>query len=265
MLAGSPGYALLNAVLLQNAHFIRNWYQPLDLGQYGLPAAAASAITAVVYFASGSRPVMQKHRSLGVLALKCMFVMLGGISILCAQPLVFPILTPFCWLLIVPPTEHQQMHPIGRSVAGLIGAIMSFYPFPVAGHQIQIGGLLPVIAMPVLARDVLTSLHERGVRRLPALFSTFWAATFVLALGTVVTVRNALTYWHNVPLGLPGTSLIRVNPAAADDLRWVTAELSSCASSYSMPGLFSFTFWTGHALPTTLNINDVLAFIQPAQ
>ena len=32
-----------------------------------------------------------------------------------------------------------------------------------------------------------------------------------------------------------------------------------------MPGLLSFAFWTGHALPTTLNINDVLAFIRPAQ
>src|SRR5262249_24835162 len=51
----------------------------------------------------------------------------------------------------------------------------------------------------------------------------------------------------------------------ADDMLWVTAQLSSCASSYSMPGLFSFAFWTGHALPTTQNINDVLAFIGPAE
>jgi hypothetical protein len=64
---------------------------------------------------------------------------------------------------------------------------------------------------------------------------------------------------------LPGTSLIRVDQKEGDDLRWVTGELSSCASSYSMPGLWSFAFWTGHALSTALNINDVLAFIQPAQ
>ncbi len=87
----------------------------------------------------------------------------------------------------------------------------------------------------------------------------------MLALGTVISVQSALTYWHHVPLGLPGTSLIRVDQARADDFRWVTAELSSCESSYSMPGLYSFAFWTGHALPTAMNNNDVLAFIQPAQ
>jgi hypothetical protein len=265
MLAGSSGYALLNAVLLQNAHFIRNWYLPLHLGQQGLAAAAASALTAVAYFVSASWPFVREYRNVGILALKCIFVMLGAFSILYAQGQVFPMLTPFCWLLIVPPPGDQQLHPVGRGMAGLIGAIMSLYPFPVAGHQINIGALLPVVMVPVLACDVLTSLHGRGVRRLPAFFSTFLAASLVLVLGTAITARNALTYWHNVPLGLPGTSLIRVSQAQADDLRWVTAELASCASSYSMPGLSSFSLWTGHALPTALNINDVLAFIAPAR
>lgn len=265
MLAGSSGYAILNAVLLQNAHFIRNWYQPLHLGRQGLAVAAASALAAAAYSASGSRPLMQAHRRLGILVLKCMFVTVGAISMMCAQHQVFPILTPFCWLLIVPPAGDQQIHPVGRSVAGLIGAIMSLYPFPVAGTQINTGALLPVIMVPVLARDVVTSLHERGVRRLPDLFSTFRATTIVLALGTVFTVRNALTYWHHVPLGLPGSSLIRLGQGDADDLRWVTAELSSCESSYSVPGLFSFTFWTGHTLPTAMNINIMLNVIRPAQ
>lgn len=265
MLAGSSGYALLNAVLLQNTHFIRNWYLPLHLGQQGLAAAAASALTAVAYFASGLRPFMREYRSLGILALKCIFVMLGVFSILLAPAQVFPMLTPFCWLLIVPPPGNQQLHPVGRSMAGVIGSIMSLYPFPVAGHQISIGALLPLVMVPILTCDVLTSLHGRGVRRLPALFSTIRAARVVLALGTAITLLSARTYWHNVPLGLPGTSLIRVNQAQTDDLRWVNAKLASCASSYSMPGLLSFSLWTGHALPTAMNINDVLAFIAPAQ
>ncbi len=265
MLAGSSGYALLNAVLLQNAHFIRNWYQPLYLGQSGLAAAAVSAVTAVAYYASASHPFMREYRSLGILGLKCMFVLLGVYSIFHAETQVFPILTPFCWLLIVPPAGNQQTQHIGRSMAGLIGAIMSLYPFPVAGTQIYTGALLPVIMVPVLASEVLTGLHERVVRRLPAMFFTVLASAVVLALGTAISVQIALTYRHNVPLGLPGTSMIRVGQAQAGDLQWVTAELSSCKSSYSMPGLFSFAFWTGHALPTAMNNNDVLAFIQPAQ
>ena len=113
--------------------------------------------------------------------------------------------------------------------------------------------------MPVLAFDVLTALHQReAVRRLPGWRFSFLAMTTVLALGTAVTLRSAREYWQSVPLGLPGTSLIRVGQEQADDLRWVTAQLSSCTSSYSMPGMLSFTFWAGHSLPTALNINDVL-------
>jgi hypothetical protein len=208
---------------------------------------------------------MRDYRNLGILALKCWFVTLGVFSIPCAPSLVFPMLTPFCWLVIVPQAGDQKIHAVGRGMVGVIGAVMSLYPFPVAGHQMNIGALLPVVMLPVLACDVPAGLHARGARRLPAMFSTFPAMMVVLTMGSFLTLRSARVYWHNVPLGLPGTNLIRVGEAEADDLRWVTTELSSCASSYSMPGMPSFAFWTGHALPTALNINDVLAFIRPAQ
>lgn len=203
MLTGSSGYALLNAVLLQNEHFIRNWYMPLHLGPYGLVDAAASTLTAVTYFASGSRPAMREYRNLGILVLKCMFVLLGVCSLMDAQAQVFPLLTPFCWLLIVPPPGNQQLHPIARGMAGLIGAIMSLYPFPVAGTQIYTGALLPVVMVPVLACDVLTGRFERGAGRLPVWFATFWAATVVLALGIPITSKA------HAPIGTTSRSTCR--------------------------------------------------------
>jgi hypothetical protein len=275
MAAGSSAYAILNAALLQNAHFIRSWYSPLYVRPQGLLAATASILTALAYRMSGSRPRMRDYRDLGVLALKSGFVLLGvvllhperlGRGVSASPSAVFPILVPFCWLLMVP-AGSQGQRVLARGAAGLIGAIMSLYPFPVAGHdQIIIGTLLPVLMVPVLAQDVLTVLYQReGARRLLTSRSAFLAGIAVLTIGAAYTLRSARAYWHNVPLGLPGTSLIRIDQKQAGDLRWVTAELSSCVSSYSMPGLLSFAFWTGHALPTTLNNNDVLAFIRPAQ
>jgi hypothetical protein len=275
MVAGSSAHAILNAALLQNAHFIRNWYEPLYVRPQGMLAAIASILTALAYRMSGSRPHMRDYRDLGILALKSGFVLLGvvllhperlALGVYASPSTVFRILVPFCWLLMVP-IGIQRQHVLARGVAGLIGAIMSLYPFPVAGDdQINIGTLLPVIMVPVLAHDVLTVLYRHeGGRRLLASRSAFLAVMAALIIGAAFTLRSARAYWHNVPLGLPGTSLIRVDQKQAGDLRWVTAELSSCVSSYSMPGLLSFAFWTGHALPTTLNINDVLAFIRPAQ
>ena len=267
MLAGSSAHAILDATLLQNAHFIRNWYFPLQVGPSGLLAATASVLAACAYYVSGSRPHMQDYRNLGVFGLKSGFVILGGIMLVLSPPKMFLTLVPFCWLLMVPPAGTQRQHTIARGVAGLIGAVMSLYPFPVGNYQqINIGALLPVVMVPILAYDVLTALHQReAVRRLPGWRYSFLAVTTVLVLGAAVTLRSAREYWHSVPLGLPGTSLIRAGQEQADDLRWVTAQLSSCTSSYSMPGMLSFTFWAGHSLPTALNINDVLAFISAAQ
>lgn len=265
MMAGSSGHALLNAMLLQNAHFIRNWFFPLDLEYRDLAAAAASVFAAAAYSATPSRPSLQDYRRLGLQVLKFWFVVLGIFSIAFEPSRIFPILTPFCWLVMIPPAGDQRLHPIARGAAGLIGAIMSLYPFPVAGTQINIGALIPVIMIPILGCDVLTSLPQKGTPPLHARLTTLLTAAIVLSPGAFLTLRSARVYWHNVPLGLPGTSLIRVDQTQADNLRWVTSELSSCGSSYSLPGLGSFTFWTGHALLTALNINDVLAFIQPAQ
>jgi hypothetical protein len=268
MLAGSSAYAILDAVLLQNTHFVRNWNIPLDMGQKSLLAAAASVLAALAYCASGSYSHMQSYRDVCVVTLKSGYVLLGvPLLLFASSEQVFKMLVPFCWLLMVQPAGFRREHTIGRSVTALIGATLSLYPFPVAGHQIRIGALLPVMMVPILAYDLLKALPERRAgSHLRALFHTGpVAAAVVLAFGAVATLRSARAYWHGVPLGLPGTSLIRTEQKQADDMRWVTAHLSSCTSSYSMPGLLSFAFWTGLALLTTLNINDVLAFIRPAQ
>jgi len=143
---------------------------------------------------------------------------------------------------------------------------MSLYPFPVAGHQINIGVLLPMAMVPVIAFDVLVALQQRSIgRHLPVLRSRAPAVLIVLAVGALFTLRSAREYWQGEPLGLPGTQLIRVDRGQADRLRWVVAQLSSCASSYSVPGMMSFTLWSGHSLLTPINVNNMLAFVNEKQ
>ncbi len=271
MLAGSSARAMLGAVVLQNAHFVRNWYLPLQVGQYGLGAAALSLLAACACVAAGRQPRLQGRRDTGILILKSGFVVLGAMMLVASPNQVFRLLVPFCWLVMAQPAiVHQEAPPqqpfLGRRAVGMVGALMSLYPFPVAGHQVSIGALLPVLMLPVLAHDVLLALQGRGaVRRIPGRVAAVLAGSVLLVLGAAATADRARAYWQDVPLGLPGTSLVRVDPNQAEDLQWITAQLRACTSSYSMPGLFSFALWTGHTLPTALNINDTLAFILPAQ
>ena len=145
---------------------------------------------------------------------------------------------------------------------------MSLYPFPVAGagDQLEIGTLFPVMLIPVLAHDLVEAHKHKIPASLlssPRLVALTVAGIFVF--GAVVTYRSASAYLRDAPLDSPGTSLIRVPQPHADDIRWVAAQLSACQTSYSVPGMWSFSLWARHTLPTALNINDVLAFIEPAQ
>ena len=266
MLAGSSGLAILHAMLPQAADFMRNWYVPLYIGLPGMLSALASLVTALAYCISRSSTRLRSYGDLGGAVLKLGFVIVA-VTLLGHPGMAFRLLVPFCWLLAVPPAGLPWRHAMARGMVSLIGATMSLYPFPVAGSQVSIGSVLPIMAVPVLAYDLIQAVQQReAVKRLLVSSQLSLLTVFaVLSIGAALTLRSALAYWQRVPLDLPGTSLIRVDEPRAADLRWVTEQLRSCASSYSMPGLWSFAFWAGHSPLTAQNSNDVLAFIKPDQ
>ena len=152
---------------------------------------------------------------------------------------------------------------MARSVMALIGATMLVYAFPVAGQQVNIVAIFPVIVLAVLSRDVASALSGQWyMERVPFLS---WMPAGMTALAFVIggfaTLEAVRTYVRGVELGLPGTSFIRVDRQRAEDLQWVTSQLAKCSASYSLPGLYSFSLWTGQALPTTLNVNWQMNFL----
>ncbi len=267
MAVGSSPYAIFNAVLLQSAGWIRNWWRPLNIPSYGMAAAAAAVGAALLWRIAAARPQLQEQRELGLLVLKCAYLVATIAAAMLFNPLLqFSIVLPFSWLIMAPPAGVREPFPITRKAAGLIAALMSLYSFPVAGPQTLVALALPIALAPVIAHDALIELRRRElVARATATMALRAMVAASLGIGAGLTAYVVRAYLIGVPLDLPGAGLIRVDPDQADDLRWVTAQLSSCASSYSVPGMPSFAFWSGHPLPTTLNINDILAFTSPAQ
>jgi hypothetical protein len=265
MLFGGSAYAILNAVILQNLEWIRNWWRPLYLPSYGVTAAAASVGTALIWRVSESRPDLQGRRELGLLVLRCAYVAAAAAA-LCAPLLALPIITPFFWLIMLPPAAVRKPFPVARNGAALIAALMSLYAFPVAGPQTSVAMLLPVVFAAVIAYDALTDLRRRGIivpGKATTVLRAMSAASLTIVIG--LTAHAFRGYLMAVPLDLPGARLIRVDRQQADDLRWVTAQLSSCKASYSVPGMPSFAFWTGQPLVLSVNVNDVLGLISPAR
>jgi hypothetical protein len=263
MLAGSSGNAILYAILLQDAQFLCSWYIPLDVGRTGVLVALISLLAALAYVIARSR---QRRIAFPIAILKFGFV-LTALASFGSPQWAYLLLVPFCWLFSVQPAGLPQPYAVARWMASLIGGVMSLYPFPVAGHQVTIGTLLPIMMVPVLTCDVIQTVQQRTVdARLPDAWRIgALSLIVVLAIGVAATLASARAYLRGVPLDLPGTNLIRVAQERENDLQWVTAQLRTCASSYSVPGLWSFAFWTGHVPPSGLANNDVLGLIQPAQ
>jgi hypothetical protein len=268
MLGGSSAYAIFNAVVLQSAGWIRNWWRPLEVPPYGLAASLASAAAALLWRFAATRPDFRDSRELGLLLLRCAYVTIATAAIVFFDRMLeISIVLPFSWVIMLPPTGVRENSPAARSVAGLIAAMMSLYAFPVEGFQQDaVATVLPVALTLVIARDALIDLRLRGVvgRANPTVAARMvFGAVVIVVLGRTAQVAGA--YFSSVPLDLPGARLIRVDRERADDLRWVTAQLSSCVASYSVPGMPSLAFWTGQPLVTRINVNDVLGLISPAR
>jgi hypothetical protein len=171
-------------------------------------------------------------------------------------------LAPFCWLLLTPPDADATPFKTARSVTALIAAAMLLYAFPIAGHQVSIVAAFPMLILAVLSHDVASALSRRA-----PLLSWMPAGITALAfvMGAFATLGAVRTYLSGVELGLPGTSFIRVDRRRAEDLQWVNSQLSRCSASYSVPGLYSFSIWTGQPLPTTLNVNAELNLLSVKQ
>jgi len=277
LVGGTSPHAIFYAVILQNVHLIQNWYIPTQISAVAGAAAAASLIMALAYVHLSSQPARYKLAQRMVLRLKLWlafaaiaFVILAALCAVPWQivpPIMFSLMMPFCWLLIVPPL-NQPGHNLVliRGGIGLLAAFMVLYPFPVAGTQLMIAVLIICVMLPVLLHDAIVGLELLPGFQQPDM--TRWrrggSAIVVILLGAMLgrQSKEALDdYFTGVPLSLPGASLIHVSPDVADSYHWVVHELSHCEMFYTMPGLFSFYFWTGKPTPTGLNNNDALGLL----
>lgn len=268
LLTGSSAFAVLDAVVLQNASFMKNWFFAIHIPTKGGIAALLSLCLALAHAIDVRRPSAQPiEKRLSYLAV--MLAKLGFIALALygfrTPALLFQLLPPFCWMLMVVPSATAGPVMVLRTAAALLGTMLIFYAFPVAGHQTHIGALIPIIAVSVFGHDLLAwaSTGRRRSGRGEGMGLLVSAALLLLLFGGVVTQRARQAYLAGVPVGLPGTALIRLPPDQVASLRWVTDNLRQCRSSYSMPGLLSYAFWTGHPLPTPMNINHILGFIRP--
>ncbi len=197
-----------------------------------------------------------------------------------AQKQYFLTLLPVLYLVLVP--RHFAPIPdagaavtqfLPRVLLVLTAILEALWIYPVAGTQPNMASFLPALLGAVLLGDGVTEAIEtltrladarrktrtdvprRGdlLRAIPALLSVGMLLYGVNHYRERITLKGA-QYARNVPLGLPGSRLIRLPPGEAAVLQGVTRYLRDNSDTVvTLPGMYSFYFWLERAPPTERN------------
>lgn len=272
---GTTMSALLYISVLQHKNFAREWFVSAPFTAKSTLWSVFSLVLAAFWSYRRLALSQSKVFEAGLQTLKGAIALFATIYLLTVYPdgvfgvHLLKFITPFSWLATVPPRAGQDSRSFARTFLCFLAVFVALYPFPVASAQLLFAVVPLIVVIVVFWYDALVALaavvaglNRRHVRRVLS-----GAAMLVLAGVYARALQEAhATYAARVPLLLPGATYIHVTPAEANTYRWVTDELNRhCASFFSMPGMFSFHFWTGKDTPTMMMMNDWPGFLNASQ
>ena len=187
---------------------------------------------------------------------------------------LFVLGVPAAVLLLLPRNvaDRSTGDAFGRHVLAFLAITESLWAFPVAGSQQAFSTFLAVLVLVVVAAD--------GCRDFAAVCRRWqwwptWTARW-LAPGAVVAALLPILraevdgarsrYEGSVSLGLPGAQAIHVDAGLAHYYQSVTEALRALPDTFfTLPGMYSFYFWTGRESPTTLNLTNWMYILDDRQ
>ena len=235
------------------------------VGQYAAYNAVASLIVCVVVHKTGFLERSSSFLKVRAFTLIQFFLCLIFFALIVAETtFAFRYLwlygMPWLWVLLVPASGSSQSNQAMLYKGALIvmALLQGLYAFPVGRGQIGISGLLtlPIFAM-IFARSGMEICNALPVRfgKLGRILGGF----FVCAAVATVTFSNAYKQWVyrgslSYAENLTGSSRIKVREGRLAELETLTNFVEANADTLlTVPGLYSFSIWSGVDSPTYLN------------
>jgi hypothetical protein len=276
LLHGTTMSAMLYISVLQHKNFAREWFVSAPFNVKSILWAAFSLVLSAVWFSRRPALLQGKTFEVGLQCLKGVVALLSTVYFIIGHTdMVYGVallkfIVPVSWLVMTPPAKPgNDDDSFARVFLCFLAIFVALYPFPVASAQLLFALVPLIVVIAVFWHDAFTfvALHipeatwGKAQRLLPAAASVLLIWAYAAALYKAVVNYSVL-----VPLALPGATHIRVMPSTANTYRWITEKLNrECTSFFSMPGLFSFDFWTGKGTPTMMMMNDWTGFLNADQ
>lgn len=171
------------------------------------------------------------------------------------------------WLFVVPLGDDAGAHRAAsaRAWIALLVVTQSLHAYPVGGSQIGWGTFLWAPLLALAATEAVAFLQAKTLRLIGLIAA---GAAFASACGIALLFGHQgwIQWRDSEPLGLPGASVLRLEPAEAAELRTLTVNATAhCDMVFSLPGMFSFNLWTGLPSPTSANVTHWFNLLSPAQ
>jgi hypothetical protein len=242
---GTTIAGLVSGLVTSPALFARSYHNAYTnpFSKWSLLVCGIGLVTAVGFHRTRSWLVARPHW-LGLVKLVVGSGLLGAFILQHRTALTGSLL--FLWLLIVDVRPADS----NRLLLAFLSALFSLQWFPMAGDQVEWAALLPMTAAVVLLADGINLLAAGNKSRVwgefaPAAVQTVLIAGVFLFAGlrTGTVVRDWSRGW---PVNLPGAHLLRL---PANDARRFTAAVTqlsrNCRTVLTLPGLYSFSIWSG--------------------
>ncbi len=269
---GSSLSAVANSVFLRAATLPSSFVISAPITQNVVKASAASFLLAVGYTLA-ARTIRGRKLSIATLSIvKLAYAgfALYSVNYYADSVLLRSIPIPFIWLVLAEPnavekTSIRELFP--RIFLCLLAAFQTLQAYPVHGSQARWAAFLIVPLAAICIGDAVRGLWDvvdPGLRRTSSWGRLTWlqptlSLLLVCGIGTAYYGKANLTgvataYAQRSPLGMPGSSRIRLLPSEVGQIRWTVERIKShCDGFIGLPGFASMYFWTEIPPPGTIN------------
>lgn len=249
---GTTPRALYSAYVTMPALLARNYHGPYgDAARKGSIVISAIGLAAAVAVFRRRPQIEARPAWLGLLKAT------AGAGLLCAffynYRLALPGSLTFLWLLVldVPPLSGRAYS--NRMLLALLSPLFSLQLFPMAGEQVAWAALLPMTAAGVLLGDGLNYIARDSSRVvLPRLIGpvtgaiAIFIASYLFSYVAGDAIKRMRLWRNSQPVNLQGTHWLRLPARENDRLTLTVHGLSqNCQTVLMIPGLYSFSLWSG--------------------
>lgn len=155
---------------------------------------------------------------------------------------------------------------VPRVSLALLAVLQPLQSYPVAGSQVSLGTMLMVPAAVTCLSDVRDWLRRRAVATAMPRGLDPLATVMVVAMVAVWASHERSAYVRSVPLGLPGSSRLRLPERQVAGIRWLVANIDhSCSTFLCTTGFHSLYLWAEKEPTSCLTLGNEVELFKSAQ